>query len=454
MKSGQRRRNIENTQPVEEMSEELLDELDKKSARRIRFRRIWKKARWLLWLLVLVPIVYLVVQIFVILAPRIRTEVALQNTMTDKISVVGEVVLESTPVTGSSNGYIYYTVPTGQRVAAGAEVACIFATEADVEAMDRLVAIEKELELLNEAETAGSGGSDLDLLMSQTQSGLYGILEAVENGNYSGLDDARNQLTLADNKTQKITGEVSSFSARITSLTQQKEYYEQQAVPVGVVTAPIAGYFVPSQQFDRIPLTTEDMAEMTPARLQDALGRTPTYYASDVAGHIVSDYKWHFYTTVDLRSAEKFIVGSKSLSLAFPDASDTTIPVTVAGVTNDDDAGIAMIELSCAYIGPEILSLRTENAEIVFGEIKGLRIEKNALRLVDEVNEDGSVTTYQGVYVQLGNMVYFKKVEILIEDEFYMLVSDTVTTGVNEVQLYDKVVVDAGGTELYDRKIL
>lgn len=440
--------------PEPEQTEDILEVENSKPLQALLWRRRWKKLRWLLWLLFMLPVGYFVVQLFIILAPRMRTEVVMMGTMTDSVQVTGQVVFNSTPVYGQA-GHLYYTVPAGQRVAAGAEVAYVFSSEAGVEAMDALSRLEEEIAQLEEAAATHADGGDLDSLLNQLQTGLYGMLQAIDTGDYAGIEDPARQMALAANKIQVATGQQSSFQGRIQTLVQQQAYYRQQAVSEGAVVVEEGGYFAVSGKLDRIPLELETLLEMEPTQLQRALQAAPRYYSEDVVGHLVADYKWHFFCTVEARLASRFMVGDKSLRLSFPDHEGLEVPVTVEAVTVDEQENLATIQLYCDYIGDaQVLGLRVEKANIIFGEVKGIRIDKNALRLVDVPQADGSVQTLRGVYVQVANMVYFRRVNILVEDELYMLVPSTTTKGVNEVELYDTVVVDGGGVELYDRKIL
>ena len=131
-----------------------------------------------------------------------------------------------------------------------------------------------------------------------------------------------------------------------------------------------------------------------------------------------------------------------------------SVPVIVESVEVDEAEGLAKVVLYCEYTSADTLRLRTEQARVVFDVKKGLLLEKSALRLVDEVDDAGNAVTYKGVYVKFGNMVYFRKVHILVENDFYMLVPGDTEAGVNEVEMYDEVVTDAGGVDLYDQKIL
>lgn len=416
-------------------------------------RRRWKKIRWGLWLLLMVPVIYFVIQVFIILAPRMTTDVARLYVMTDSLAVTGQVVLDSQLITGGE-GYPYFTIPNGQRVAAGAEVAQLFTSEQGVEAMDHLHQINEEIELLNLARVTVAEGGDMDKLLAERQQGLYGMLEAIEHDNYGQLDQYEYEVTLASNRMEIATGVVGDFDTRLAALDNLKAQFENSYLPSGTVLAPEVGYFVAASLKDQIVMDYETISALPPLELQNAIHAPAAFYGNDVMGHIVLDYKWYFFTTVPIEEADKFIVGDKSLHLSFPSENNLSMPVQVRSVQEDEQNGIATVELYCEYIRPEILTLRVESAQVIFGEQKGIRIEKEALRLVDVKNDDGSVSTYRGVYERIDNMVYFRRVEILLEDEFFYLIPEKVIPEVNELEMYDIYVVDPGGVELYDRKIL
>ncbi len=408
----------------------------------------------LLYLLPLIPIVYFAVQVFIVISPRMRTDVVKNGTMTDYMTVNGQVVLDSQPIYSDMSGYIYYTVQDGERVSDDTEVAQFFATEAGVEAMDIIAAADEELDRIQEASQTVVEGSDLENLLDEMQTGLYSLLNAMEANNYSELESVVGQLSLADNKIQIATGEATDFDAYIESLESLKDEYEILATPIGVATVSESGYFVSSELQDVVSLDYEAAAGMEPVALQQTMNDEPVYHDESVLGHMVKDYKWSYFTTVSASDAQRFVVGDKSLRLRFPNSGGMEVSVEVESVTVDEVNDIAKIELFCDEISADVLSMHVEEAEIIFGVEQGVRIPKEALRLVNETNEDGSVSTHQGVYIQFGNMVYFRHVEIILEDEYYLLAPWDYEDGVNEIQLYDTVVVDPGGVELYDRKIL
>ncbi|MDL2325242.1 hypothetical protein LJC61_08895 [Ruminococcaceae bacterium OttesenSCG-928-A16] len=404
-----------------------------------------KKKSALRWapLLLLVPVVYVAVQLFIIYVPNMRYQTAIPYTMMDYIPVQGFVVMDSQPVTGGG-GTLYYTVPEGERVVTGAPVADIFANEAAAMAQTSYQRAEAELQQLESAKRILAEGGDVGALSKQKLNGVYQLLNEIDTQNYAGLNASKAEIMLAANKMAVVTGEPVSFDERIGQLTAQKESYAAQAVVQGVVTAPSSGYFVPSPKFDRQVMEYAALEQASPVELQAMLEAEPTYYGDEVIGHIVADYRWSFFTTIPSKDAARLNVGNK-LKISFSDYSENAMPVTVQNIVVDEAAETAKVELLCEYMNAQVLQMRSEKAKIILKEEKGLRVDKNALHIVNGEN---------GVYIKYGNMAYFRRIEILQEDEHYLLVSAVEQKGINELQMYDEIIVDAGSTVLENETIL
>ncbi|MFV0412352.1 MAG: HlyD family efflux transporter periplasmic adaptor subunit [Oscillospiraceae bacterium] len=394
--------------------------------------------------LVLVLISGMVVGAMLVLSPNIQTQTAIPASMTDFFETQGYVVLSDTQVTSQEHSNLYYTVPNGERVPAGSVVANAYASGQQAEARVALEGVNTQLAQLQEAQSTYLESGDVEALLKQRQTQVYSLLDAMDTGNYGSLQTPLSSVAFAANKLQIATGEATDFNTRIESLTALKQQYEAASVAEADIVAPAGGYFVPSGKYDRVLKTYDELAALTPEALQAAMQQTAEYYSTDVVGHIVSDYKWYFFTIIPAAQANKFAVGSK-LQLLFPDYTETTLPVTVEQVDVDEILGIAKVQMLCEHINATVLGLRLEKAQVVFSTQKGIRIDKKALRI-----KDGEY----GVFVKVGNLVRYRKISILLEDENYVLISDTVQSGVNEVQLYDEVIVDNGGLELYDKRIL
>ena len=105
---------------------------------------------------------------------------------------------------------------------------------------------------------------------------------------------------------------------------------------------------------------------------------------------------------------------------------------------------MAKLVFSCQSINAEILSFGEETAKVDIRTYEGIRIDKDALHIVD-----GD----RGVYVKYGNLQRFLKITTLYEDDRYILIPADGAIGTdNEVRLYDEIIVQ--GTGLEDGKLL
>ena len=113
-------------------------------------------------------------------------------------------------------------------------------------------------------------------------------------------------------------------------------------------------------------------------------------------------------------------------------------------MNTDEESGLAKLVFECQTINAEILNFGQETAQIDIKTYEGIRIDKEALHIVDGA---------RGVYVKYGNLQRFLKITTLYEDENYILIPADGAIGTdNEVRLYDEIIVQ--GTNLQDGKLL
>ena len=396
--------------------------------------------RFLAWGLLLVPAAYISVQMVQVLRTNYQTQTAIAYTMSDTILCDGMLAMQEITVPLEGTGVLGYQADNGERISAGGEIARLFADEAGAQNRLRAEKLTQELSLLERSQQ-GVGGTDVEALLHQTQQSVYTILDCLQSNNYTGLDAARAEIQLAQNKLLLVTGAQEDFTARIQQLTEQRDAADA-ASSYTPVYAPATGYFVSAHDCEKQLYTPEQLAAMQPAELQQALAQPAAENDASAAGKLILDYRWRYYALVTAKQAEKFAEGQR-VGLSFPNLSAEALPASVTGVSVDEEAGIAKVELLCDYINDTVVTLEHEKAEITFAVYEGIRIDRKALHIVDGRS---------CVYVQFGNVVYRRYITVLFENEDYILVPSVYTREENEIRLFDQVVVQ--GSDLYDEKIL
>lgn len=383
--------------------------------------------------------VYIIVQCFVIFRRSYKTETAIKYTLAESITIDGVVAFDSVDVAGS--GDLGYLVQDGERVTNGTTVAEVYTDDSQGLQRERLDRLERTITLLTKSQN--STGSDLSVLTNQTKQALYNLLDKINTAQYSGITDAEDTFLLAQNRLQVSTGQTAGFADTIAALQGEYDSIKAQLDALQTITATTNGYFSSTAASPAIAADRQALDDADPATLQKMLADGFPAAATDRAGQITTGFSWKFYAVCDLDTAARFD-NISSVKISVPGKQNTPLSATVEEVAPDKDNGIAKIVLQCQTINAEVLSFGQETAQIDLKTYEGIRIDKEALHIVDG---------QRGVYVKYGNLQRFLKITTLYENDSYILIPENGKIGTdNEVRLYDEIIVQ--GTNLQDGKLL
>jgi len=383
--------------------------------------------------------VYIIVQCFVIFRRSYKTETAIKYTLAESITLDGVVAFDSVDVAGS--GDLGYLVQDGERVTNGTTVAEVYTDDSQGLQRERLDRLERTITLLTKSQN--STGSDLSVLTNQTKQALYNLLDKINTAQYSGITDAEDTFLLAQNRLQVSTGQTAGFADTIAALQVEYDSIKAQLDALQTITATTNGYFSSTAASPAIAADRQALDDADPATLQKMLADGFPAAATDRAGQITTGFSWKFYAVCDLDTAARFD-NISSVKISVPGKQNTPLSATVEEVAPDKDNGLAKIVLQCQTINAEVLSFGQETAQIDLKTYEGIRIDKEALHIVDG---------QRGVYVKYGNLQRFLKIATLYENDSYILIPENGKIGTdNEVRLYDEIIVQ--GTNLQDGKLL
>ena len=167
---------------------------------------------------------------------------------------------------------------------------------------------------------------------------------------------------------------------------------------------------------------------------------------ANTKGKLIHGYTWYFVGIVNKSDATRLNDGD-SVTLRCDNMSRDSINASVyyRGPINTDET---VLILSSKIMDSDIARLRTEDVEIVINETDGIRVNKSAVRVINGV---------QGVYVLTGNIVRFKKLDIIYTGEDYVI-SKMIKEDVYDenkvpyLKIYDAVILE--GKDLKDGKLI
>lgn len=399
-------------------------------------RRAAKRAAIVLSVLLLIlAAVYIIVQLYAILGRTYRTETAIAYTMEDTLELPGIAMFDSAGVPGSGN--LGYLVEDGERVTEGTVLAEVYTDPAQGTRREELDRLDRQIDLLTKSEN--SVGSDLTLLTTQTQNALYDLLDQLDTAAYTGMRDAIDEFLLAQNRLQVSTGQSGGFDATIAALQAERDAAAAALQGLAEITADRNGYFISTAAAQPLALSEEELKNDTPAALSARLQQPLETTGADWAGRIVTGFSWRFYGVCTLAQADRFD-GVTRVQIRVPGKQDEALDATVVEVLPDEESGLAKVTLECNTINANVLHFAQEEAEIVLATYEGIRVNKEALHIVDGE---------RGVYVKYGSLQRFRRIEIEFEDESYLLLpADGAIGEASEVRLYDEIIVE--GPNLQD----
>lgn len=399
-----------------------------------------KSEKVLKFFVVLLIAVFFVHQAAAAVYKPISTESATYYTAADGLNITGLIIRNETLVKSQSGGVMHFIASDGSRVAKNGVIANIYDNESasitltNIDSVNTKITDIEEMLSYNDLEAA-----DLDMINSRVQKSLDSMIVSVSGGNFNGYSECKENLLSSLNRRQIAMGETADFSSQLAALKSELATLSASLPAAkGTIKAEKSGYFVSKTDGYEQTLTTDILDTLTPEKLDSVKAeQTP----ADVIGKIVSDYEWYIAAKVSINESLKYKEGD-SLIIYTSVKSYPQMPVTVKKINISESSSSAVLIFECSDMNSELASMRSGPMTVVKKEYSGLKVPKNALRVVD---------SKRGVYVLTGMQIKFVEVNVLFSNDSY-IICEKQTEDENVLRLYDEVVTR--GKNLYDGKIV
>lgn len=390
----------------------------------------------------------------------IRTEYINTVTQSSKIIANGFAVRsESDSDSGNSyvltkdNGGIYAPVVSdGESVAKNNAVAYVFKNETQLSAYRESIQLGEQIELLTDLQDSGNiSFLDVNMINSEIASTVRNYVDAADHNDFSSITSISDTINYKITSMQIATGKEFMFTSEITSLQKKKNKADKKTGTPSVVTAPTAGYFSSKVDGFENSYSFKKIATqgMQPSKLKKLLS-SEKKVDENAYGKIISEHTWYFAFNMDFMASSSLKKGL-NVYVDFPKAGISNLAMKITSITREDDE--VCVVLKCVTMNDKLLSLRKETAEITIANYTGCKISKDAVT---------SVNNILGVYVLSGNCCYFKPIQILYDNDDYiiataLMINDEKNNGgaeddLHTLKVYDKVITK--GRNLYDGKVI
>ncbi|MBQ3587366.1 MAG: hypothetical protein II977_02240 [Oscillospiraceae bacterium] len=391
---------------------------------------------------VVLVFIYVFRQAYLINANSVDTVKAAEGYINNSIISQGIICREETVLSFSGNGAIDYLAENGERVSKGYALANIYPSVEDIEKIKLLRNRQALLRDINRAdEYINNTTLDMSVTRKQLTQQLADLSEISYGNDYSTVDSKLADLTLSLNKVGVATGRIKDFSQARKQI--ESEIYAVKSTinrPLNNLYSSYTGYFLHNPDGYENIATTDNFLNFNYSQGNDIISGAAAFSAPrNSYGKIITDYKWSICTYVDSSMAERIKPGA-ALSVSINVGDNEYYKATVKNVVDKGDK--TLVVLQCSNMNDAAAKTRVTDCEILFRQYTGIKIPKSAIHFEGE---------QMGVFVNFSNLVQFKKISPVYEDENYVIVPATQSAD-NQVKMHDSIIVK--GRNLYDGKYL
>lgn len=287
---------------------------------------------------------------------------------------------------------------------------------------------------------------DIEKLDKEIDLVFTNMLDSANIQNFSDYtrftDDLKDKLT---NRQIAVGVQSVDLDAKITALKSKLAEFEMKELTTSKLYSEHAGYFVSKTDGNENAIPYNNISDVSPAEIEQAITDAENISASEKSGKVISSFNWYLLASVNNDQARDLRIGDKK-ELLIGKNGEIVLIATVYAVNRFPGEKTALVFV-CNQMNETYSHLRAEDAKIVLSTYKGYKINNAAIRIRDNV---------KGVYVVRNNVVVFRKLNLLESQENYSIAEIPSNKldgeGYKNIKLYDEIIVE--GKNLYEGKVV
>lgn len=375
------------------------------------------------------------------------------------IEARGILVREETVLSGSS-GYLDLILGEGEKAARGDAVALLYSDPSALNTRQSIRTLEEEVEQLQYALSSGTQGVDAARLDQQVAASVINLRSLASSGDLSSLESSALNLRTTVFK-RAYTYEGADAAGQLSQLIAFKQaQLADLNRSLGQVSqtlfAPASGVFSGSVDGWESVITPDMLDYLTIQELNDLLDRK-TSGSANAAGKVITSSTW--YLAALLPGSSPNLQEGRTYSIAFSDGYYGQVDMKLVRVVLGDGQTLAIFSAR-SHLADTTL-LRVQTVDILTQQIDGIRIPRQALRVVTETveqtdKETGQTTTKEVnrylVYTVVSGQAEEQEVEVLYTGDTFYLVRPVREDTAYRLRAGDEVILSTAG--VYDGKVV
>ena len=371
-----------------------------------------------------------------------KTEVAVERKVENKITTKAFAIRDEEYITTeNTSGTVVSIAEDGKRVASGDAVAVVFQSADSAATYVRINELEQEIAYYRQLKNrVGIGTNAPSSYNDSIDNACVAFIAAARKGINSDFNEALTDFRDSVTARQLAVGTQLSVDAKLSSLEAELVTLKGQSLGFTTVASPNPGYYIGSVDgFEHAIAYKDVLNNLGCEAINNLLSFEKQAVSGNVMGKLVDSFDWYFVCNVPYSESGK-LRQDKKVSVNIPNTAVGSIECKIAYIGAKEGDFIPVV-LKCNVMNRDVANLRIEDIEIITDQFTGIRINNKAIREVDGV---------KGVYVLRGNIIQFKKINIISSSEEYSIVEKVDDS--SYIKQYDTVITE--GVDLYDQKVI
>ncbi len=371
---------------------------------------------------------------------KLPTETALMRTISKNISTEGYVLRAETVLPYAGDGTVVPQVDNGSKVAVGDVVAKAYGSQTAAQNSIRYAALAEELQYYTDLSSfeADAVSVGMELYNQNILRQLFRMEEIMDRNELKALSEASRALGTDVTKKQIAVGKPVDLEKEMAQLNAQMSGLSSGLDQCMEIKAEAAGVYMNETDGYEAVGGYDGVMDITPEGVSQLINAKPAAVHAGI-GKLITQFSWYLVCRLPAEEAAALEVGD-TVKVNFAEYTGEEIEMKVRAVNGGTGDDLAVI-LSSNLMNRDVAQLRVEDVKIRTEEYTGFAVNKDALREVDGET---------GVYIQLGNIIRFRKVEVVYSDESVVLAANKEENGY--LRLYDEIIVE--GKDLSDGAIV
>lgn len=245
-------------------------------------------------------------------------------------------------------------------------VAYVYNSAQEAHARSTAERLEREIKELKDIQNStGKGVITVENIDKQIKERLLSVIGQADSGQYSALEESKEQLLNLLNRRQLITGKAENFNERISDLTAQLDSLSSKfSGEAQTITTTQAGFFFSEVDGYENLTDLSTLTSMTTEEIGNLIATQRSAGNGNAIGKVAEDSDWYYLCLLPEERVQTLTAGT-TLVMQVPSLTTTEIPVTVLSISPAQNGQSAVV-LRANTISADLSTFRKQPVTLRF----------------------------------------------------------------------------------------